>query len=79
MEYLEGRAELGLLDDAELFMFTDNSTAERAFWKGSSHSPKLCELVLRLRTLEMHSGVIIHIIHVSGKRMIKSGVDGFQG
>ena len=78
VEYLEERGQLGVLDDAEVFMFTDNSTAERAFWKGSSHSPKLCELVLRLRKLEMHSGVIIHLIHVSGTRMIRSGIDGIS-
>ena len=57
---------------------TDNSTAEGAFWKGTSHSPKLCALVLRLRKLEMRTGMILHIIHVSGKRMIASGVDGMS-
>ncbi len=78
VECLEERASLGILEDSEVFMFTDNSTAERAFWKGTSHSPKLCSLVLRLRKLEMRAGMILHIIHVSGKRMIATGVDGLS-
>ena len=78
VEYLEERGNLGMLHDGEVFMFTDNSTAEGAFWKGTSPSPKLCELVLRLRKLEMRTGMILHVIHVSGKRMIASGVDGLS-
>ena len=78
VEYLEERGATGALDDGEVFMFTDNSTAEGAFWKGTSPSPKLCELVLCLRQLEMRTGIILHIIHVSGKRMIACGVDGLS-
>lgn len=78
VEYLDGRAAEGELDNAEVFMFTDNSTAESAFWKGNSHSRKLSELVLRLRELEMNTGAIIHIVHVSGRRMIAQGTDGLS-
>jgi hypothetical protein len=60
----------------ELFVFTDNQTAESAFWKGHSSSPKLFELILRLRKLEMTHGILLHVIHVSGKRMISQGTDG---
>jgi hypothetical protein len=42
--------------DVELFMFTDNFVTESAFFKGTSSSPELFELVLRLRLLEMHAG-----------------------
>jgi hypothetical protein len=59
-------------------MFTDNQTAESAFWKGHSSSPKLFDLVLRLRKLEMTHGIILHVIHVSGKRMIAQGTDGLS-
>jgi hypothetical protein len=38
----------GLLTDAELFLFTDNSTAESVFYKGTSSSEKLFNLILRL-------------------------------
>jgi hypothetical protein len=66
------------LDRTELFMFTDNQTAESAFWKGHSSSPKLFDLILRLRKLEMTHGIILHVIHVSGKRMINKGTDGLS-
>jgi hypothetical protein len=64
--------------DAEIFMFTDNSTTEGAVHRGTSHSKKLFRLVLRLRKLQMESGWILHIYHVSGTRMIASGIDGLS-
>jgi hypothetical protein len=48
------------------FLFTDNMTVESAFWKGSSSSPLLFELVLRLRQLEMRHNITLHVVHVSG-------------
>ena len=68
----------GLLDDAELFVFTDNTSAESAFYKGTSSSRRLFELVLRLRKLQMHRGLTLHVIHVSGKRMIAQGTDALS-
>jgi hypothetical protein len=62
----------------ELFLFTDNTTAENAFWKGSSSSRLLFDLVLELKELEMNQDMIIHVIHVSGKRMISQGTDGLS-
>ena len=76
--FLESRARLGELDMAEIFLFTDDTTAENAFWKGSSKSKKLLDLVLRLRQMEMATGLILHIIHVSGTRMIAQGTDGLS-
>ena len=78
VEFLEGQGHAGCLDDSEVFMFTDNSTAEAAFWKGTSKSRKLLGLVLRLRLLEMRTGMILHLIHVSGTRMIQVGADGLS-
>jgi len=66
------------LRGAEIFLFTDNSTAEGAFWKGNSSSRKLFELVLRLKKLEWDFGLMVHVIHVSGKRMIAQGTDGLS-
>jgi hypothetical protein len=63
---------------SEFFIFTDNSTAEAAFWKGTSKSPLLFELVLRLKELEIKRDVQIHVVHVSGKRMIAEGSDGLS-
>lgn len=78
VETMEGLCEKGLLNNHEVFLFTDNTTAEASFWKGSSRSPKLFSLVLRLRQLEMKFGLILHVTHVSGKRMIACGVDGLS-
>jgi hypothetical protein len=76
VEDTELEAASGRLREAELFLFTDNSTAESAFYKGSSSSKKLHALVLRLHKLSIEAQVTIHMIHVSGKRMIAQGTDG---
>ena len=57
-------------------MFTDNSTVEACSIKGSSSSPKLFDLVVRLRSLISSFGIRIHIFHVAGTRMIAQGTDG---
>ena len=62
----------------EVFLFTDNAVAEGAFYKGTSSSKKLFNLVLKLRLLEMQSGMKIHIIHIAGTRMIGQGTDGLS-
>jgi hypothetical protein len=59
-------------------MFTDNFVTECAFFKGTSSSNSLFELVLRLRLLEMHSGWKLHVIHIAGTRMIRQGSDGLS-
>eukprot|EP00956_Cyclotella_meneghiniana_P014413 scaffold21564_cov22-Cyclotella_meneghiniana.AAC.3 len=76
VEDTELEASRGTLDCCEMFLFTDNSTAESAFYKGSSSSKKLHDLVLRLHKLTMDHSLILHVIHVSGTRMISRGTDG---
>lgn len=78
VEALESAYTDGLLDDREVFMFTDNSTAEAAFFKGTSTSELLFELVLRLRKIEMSGKCVVHMIHVAGTRMIHQGTDGLS-
>lgn len=78
VEVLESAFEEGMLQDREIFMFTDNTTAEAAFFKGTSSSELLFELVLRLRKLEMTGKCVIHMIHVAGTRMINQGTDGLS-
>jgi hypothetical protein len=51
---MEEAQQRGELRHAEVFVFTDNSTAESAFFKGTSSSKRLFELVLRLQLLEMN-------------------------
>jgi hypothetical protein len=55
------------LEAYTLFIFTDNTTMEAAFWKGASRSRKLFDLAFRLRKLEMEHDMIIHVVHVSRK------------
>jgi hypothetical protein len=78
VEMIEELVRAGTLRGHELFMFTDNSTAESAFFKGTSSSEKLFNLVLRLRKIEMEGDLFIHLVHVAGTRMIWSGVDGLS-
>ena len=78
MNYLKSLAKEGTLNGYEIFMFTDNSTAEAAYWKGTSKSHKLFDLVLELKLLELKHDLILHVTHVSGKRMIKQGTDGLS-
>jgi len=61
---------------AEVFLFTDNSTAERTYHRGNSKSRLLYELVLRLRKLRMEGQLFVHLIWVAGTRMIAQGTDG---
>jgi hypothetical protein len=62
----------------EVFMFTDNYVAECVYFRGTSSSPILFGLVLRLRKLELHAGWKIHVIHIAGTRMISQGRDGLS-
>jgi len=76
VDFTEEEAEAGRLRNCEFFLFTDNSTAASCFYRGSSKSKKLHALIIRLRKLEMKYGLLIHLIHISGKRMIAQGTDG---
>lgn len=76
VETIEAEAKRGSLTGAELFLMTDNSVAESCFYKGTSKSRKLFDLILRLRKIEFHYGLRLHVIHVAGTRMIAQGTDG---
>jgi hypothetical protein len=79
VETLEERAATVEFKGIELFLFTDNSTAESAFYRGTSSSKKLYELIVRLKLLEVNKGCLLHFIHVAGTRMIEQGTDGLSG
>jgi hypothetical protein len=78
VQSMEDLAGEGVLTGREIFMFTDNSTAERAYFKGTSSAEPLFELVLRMRKLEMVGEFKLHVIHVAGTRMIAQGTDGMS-
>ena len=73
---MKDMVEDGTLKGCEVFLFTDNSTAEAVFLKGNSTSRGLFDAMLELRKLEMQGELLLHLIHVSGKRMIEQGTDG---
>ena len=76
VEAMEEEASAGRLNNSEVFMFTDNSTVKACAFKGSSSSPKLLNLIVRLKLMPMNSGFQINIFHVAGTRMIAQGTDG---
>jgi hypothetical protein len=67
-----------LVRGTELFIFTDNFVTESVFYKGAATSPLLHSLVQRLRMLQLHGGLFIHVIWVAGTRMIEQGTDGLS-
>ena len=75
---VEEEATEGHLTNGELWLFTDNSTAESCFFRVGSSSKLLHELVLRLRKAEMKYGFTLHMVHVTGTRMIAQGTDGLS-
>jgi len=78
VETLEDMGRVGDIQGMEIFLFTDNSTSESAFFNGSSSSEKLHALILRVRLLELRCKCCIHLVHVSGERMIQQGTDGLS-
>ena len=68
----------GLLKNCELFLYTDNSVEDWAYYKGSSSSRLLFLLILRLRKIKMAGDLKLHVIHISRKKMIECGVDGLS-
>ena len=78
VETLERNGLNGDLTGREIFLFTDNSTAESVVHKGSSTSPELYKLMVRLYKLPMRFLCSINVIHVAGTRMIAQGTDGLS-
>ena len=78
VETLEMSGASGELNGKEVFLFMDNSTAEAVAAKGSSTSPLLYELVLRLFQLSSAFLCSVNIIHVAGTRKIQQGTDGLS-
>ena len=78
VETLESNGEKGILKGKEIYLFTDNSTAENIAQKGSSTSPLLFELIVRLYKLPMKYYCSVQVVHVAGTRMIKQGTDGLS-
>ena len=65
----------GRLCDMELFVFTDNWVFESVFYKGKLKSTMFFETVLQLHELTVEGVLIMHVVHISGTRMIEAGID----
>ena len=78
MDAIEEEAEAGNLTGAEVFVCTDNDVFEKCYAKGSSSNPLLLDVIIRLRALAVKFSMIVHILHISGLRMIAIGVDGLS-
>jgi hypothetical protein len=76
VDVVEEEAHEGYLKGAQLWLFTDDSTTESCFHKGSSSSELLHKLVLKLRKMEFDFNFTLYVVHVAGTRMIAQGTDG---
>ena len=62
----------------ELRLATDNMTCETTFYRGSSTSRALHELMVDLRLLTIRGNFVLHVVHIAGTRMIEIGVNGLS-
>ena len=76
VEALEHEAQQGGLVGSLIILAVDNATVESCIYKGNSKSPKLFQLIMRFKHLELHSGARFIASHVSGNRMKSQGTDG---
>ena len=55
------------LQDHEVFLITDNSAFEGAFYKGHSQSRELSDIVFRVHKAQRDGGFILHVITYQAK------------
>jgi hypothetical protein len=68
----------GLHDGCELWAITDNGCWSMVWLKGLSTAIHLFALVLELKVECRNHEVYLHVCHISGSRMIESGMDGWS-
>ena len=66
------------LEHHEVFVFTDNLAFEGCYYKGHSTSEELSDIVFHLHKAERDRGFILHVLHISSKRMKALGVYGLS-
>ena len=79
VERLESLNKDAGLADHEVFVLTDNSAFKGAYYKGHSTSKELSDIVFRLYKTQRDDGFILHLVHISGKRMKATGVMASSG
>jgi hypothetical protein len=78
VDTLKEMGSQGTLKGTKVYLFTDNSTSEVAFFNSTSTSLKLFNLVLEIKKLELEHGTLINLCHVSGEHMKAQGTDSFS-
>eukprot|EP00957_Ditylum_brightwellii_P157355 11976441-Ditylum_brightwellii.AAC.1 len=78
VDALEDEGLGGMLEGVEVFIFTYNTAAEEAFYKGTLSSRHLYDQILQLNKMQLQHGCKIHIIHVAGTWMIAQGTDALS-
>ena len=78
LEAIREEARLGRLVGFDVWLTTDNSTAEASFYKGRSSSPELDAMILELRLLAIAGNFVVHLVHIAGTRMIELGIDALS-
>jgi hypothetical protein len=68
----------GFLDGCEVFLYTDKHTAEGSYFRGSTKSRALFELIVTLYKLQMQHDFILHAVWIAGTRMIQQGTGGLS-
>lgn len=74
--HVEETAAQGHLRLVEMFLYTDNSTAEAAYYNGASSDKELDELVVQLKKVVATEAMRLHLLHITRTRMIELGIDG---
>ncbi len=74
-EQLKMLNKSGALTDHEVFVLMDNSAFKGSCCKGYSTSRELSDIVFQLYKAQQAGGFILHVLHISGKRMKATRVD----
>jgi hypothetical protein len=62
VNYMLKDAQDGRLDGCEVFLYTDNQTAEGSYFRGTSKSRALFELIVTLYKLQMQFDFMLHVV-----------------
>jgi hypothetical protein len=66
------------LDGCEVFLYTDNQTAEGSYLRGTAKCRALFELMVILYKLQMQFDFILHVVWIAGTRMIQQDTVGLS-
>lgn len=78
VNHLLAEINAGLHDGCEVWAFSDNAIWSMVFNRGSSSARHLFKLVLDLKIACYKHEVYLHTCHISGDRMIATGMDGWS-